>query len=58
MAFIRYKQKNYSLAKTGFNNLLARYNIPDEELLPAKFKILSKIALAKIEEKEEVRRNN
>ena len=52
IAFINYKQKLYDEAKIGFNELLARYNVPDEELLPPQYKILSNIVLAKIEEKE------
>ena len=56
IAFIRYKQKRYDEAKTGFNNLLERYNVPDEELLPPQFKILSGIVLAKIEEIESRRK--
>ena len=55
-AFIYYKQKKYSMAKTGFNDLLERYNTPDEELLPPKFKILSNIVLSKIEEAENKRK--
>jgi outer membrane protein assembly factor BamD (BamD/ComL family) len=56
IAFIHYKQKNYDLAKTEFNALLDRYNVPDEALLPAQYKILSKIALSKIEEIESSRK--
>ena len=52
IAFIHYKQKQYSQAKTEFNTLLERYNVPDEELLPPQFKILSNIVLGKIEEIE------
>jgi len=52
IAFIHYKQKNYDLAKTELNDLLDRYNVPDEELLPAQYKILSGIVLSKIEEIE------
>jgi outer membrane protein assembly factor BamD (BamD/ComL family) len=56
IAFIHYKQKDYELSKTEFNRLLARYNIPDQELLPAQYKILSNIVLGKIEEIEESRK--
>ena len=56
IAFIHYKQKQYSLAKTEFTSLLERYNVPDEELLPAQFKILSNIVLTKIEEIENSRK--
>jgi len=52
IAFIHYKQKNYELSKTEFNRLLERYNTPDQELLPAQFKILSNIVLGKIREIE------
>ena len=52
IAFIHYKQKKYDIAKTEFNNLLERYNIPDEELLPPQFKILSQKILARITEIE------
>ena len=49
IAFIKYKQKKYSDAKTGFNALLRRYESPDMELLPQHFKILSVNVLEKIE---------
>ena len=52
IAFIHYKQKNYVQAKNEFNRLLARYNIPDQELLPAQYKVLSNIVMGKIEEIE------
>jgi tetratricopeptide (TPR) repeat protein len=48
IAFIHYKQKNYTQAKAEFNRLLDRYNIPDQELLPAQFKILSNRILGEI----------
>ena len=57
IAFIHYKQKNYDLAKTEFNDLIERFNVPDEELLPAQFKILSGIVLSKIEEIESSRKS-
>ena len=53
IAFIHYKQKSYETAKTGFNELLERYNTVDEALLPPQFKVLAQIVLAKIEELEE-----
>ena len=56
IAFIHYKQKNYELSKTELNDLIDRYNVTDEELLPAQFKILSGIVLAKIEEIENSRK--
>jgi outer membrane protein assembly factor BamD (BamD/ComL family) len=49
IAFIHYKQKKYAEAKDEFTDLLARYEDPDEELLPPQFKILSTKALKKIE---------
>jgi outer membrane protein assembly factor BamD (BamD/ComL family) len=52
IAFIHYKQKNYPQAKTEFYQVLDHYNIPDQELLPAQFKILSNIVLEKIQEIE------
>jgi len=55
IAFIHYKQKNYMQAKTEFNQVLDHYNIPDQELLPAQYKILSNIVLGKIEEIEAAR---
>ena len=58
IAFIHYKQKNYELSKTEFNSLLARYNTPDQELLPAQFKILSNIVLGKIAEIEATRKGS
>jgi len=56
IAFIHYKQKNYEQSKTEFYSLLERYNTPDQELLPAKFKILSNIVLGKIAEIEAARK--
>jgi tetratricopeptide (TPR) repeat protein len=53
IAFIHYKQKKYDQARTEFNELLERYNIPDEELLPQEYKKLSLIVLERITEKEE-----
>ena len=52
IAFIHYKQKKYTEARTGFNNLLERYNTPDAELLPQQFKRLSMIVLERMDEKE------
>ena len=56
IAFIHYKQKKYDIAKVEFNNLLKRYNTPDEELLPPQFKVLSEKILAKITELENARK--
>jgi tetratricopeptide (TPR) repeat protein len=55
IAFIHYKQKRYEQAKTEFMNLLARYDTPDEELLPSNFKILSQRVIDTIAEIEEHR---
>jgi outer membrane protein assembly factor BamD (BamD/ComL family) len=55
IAFIHYKQKNYAQSKNEFILILDRYNTPDEELLPAQFKILSNIVLKKIAEVEAMR---
>jgi outer membrane protein assembly factor BamD (BamD/ComL family) len=55
IAFIHYKQKKYETAKKKFNDLLARYNTPDEELLPQQFKKLARIVLEQIAEKEKPR---
>jgi outer membrane protein assembly factor BamD (BamD/ComL family) len=49
IAFIHYKQKKYIQARDEFNELLARYDGPDGELLPPQFKILSEIVLKKME---------
>ena len=56
IAFIYYKQKNYEDSRQGFYRLLARYNAPDSELLPAKYQILSNIVLENIDEIEAKRR--
>jgi outer membrane protein assembly factor BamD (BamD/ComL family) len=52
IAFIHYKQKKYPLAKAEMSALLERYAVPDAELLPPQFKILSEIVLERITEKE------
>jgi len=52
IGFIHYKQKDYIQAKKELNQVLAHYNIPDQELLPAQYKILSNIVLGKIQEIE------
>jgi outer membrane protein assembly factor BamD (BamD/ComL family) len=48
IAFIHYKEKKYAEAKDEFTALLARYEDPDEEILPQQFKILSTKILEKI----------
>jgi outer membrane protein assembly factor BamD (BamD/ComL family) len=55
IAFIHYKQKKYETARGKFNALLARYNTPDEELLPQQFKKLARLVLERIAEKEKPR---
>ena len=52
IAFIHYKQKNYSIAREEFNALLERYNGLDAEDLPIHFKLLSNKVLEKLEEKD------
>ena len=56
IAFIHYKQKRYVQARTELNALLDRYNTPDEEYFPPQYKILAKIILERITEKENSRR--
>ena len=56
IAFIHYKQRRYTLAREGFNNLLERYNVPDAALLPQQYRVLANIVLARIDEIEEARR--
>ena len=55
IAFIHYKQRQYNQSKIEFNNLLNRYNTPDEALLPPQFKILSLKVLSNINEQEKLR---
>jgi len=55
IAFIHYKQKKYALAKTGFNNLLMRYDMPNGDMLPQQFKLLANKVLEQIDEKEKKR---
>jgi outer membrane protein assembly factor BamD (BamD/ComL family) len=56
IAFIHYKQKKYDISKIEFTDILERYNIPDEELLPQQFKILSLKIMERITEIENLRR--
>ena len=56
IAFIHYKRKQFNIARIGFNDLLQRYNTPDEALLPPQFKILSHKVLEKIDEQENLRK--
>jgi outer membrane protein assembly factor BamD (BamD/ComL family) len=55
IAFIYYKQKKYAQAKEGFNDLLERYNTPNEEDLPPQFKLLALKVLERIEDKQQAR---
>ena len=55
IAFIHYKQKKYAQAKTGFNNLLMRYDMPNGDTLPQQFKLLANKVLERIDEKEKKR---
>jgi len=55
IAFIHYKQKKYAQAKTGFNNLLMRYDMPNGDMLPQQFKLLASKVLERISEKENIR---
>ncbi|MDR2738662.1 MAG: hypothetical protein LBB68_02380 [Treponema sp.] len=52
IAFIHYKQKKYDLSESEFNDLLARYDTPDAELLPQKYRILANIVIARINERK------
>ncbi|MDR3138635.1 MAG: hypothetical protein LBT95_03060 [Treponema sp.] len=52
IAFIHYKQKKFETAKNEFNALLARYDTPDEELLPPQFKKLALIVLERLAQGE------
>jgi outer membrane protein assembly factor BamD (BamD/ComL family) len=49
IAFIHYKQKQYTNAKEEFGFVLDRYNQEDAELLPQKYKILAEKVVAKID---------
>jgi outer membrane protein assembly factor BamD (BamD/ComL family) len=51
IAFIHYKQKKYAQAKTEFNTLLMRYDMPNGDLLPQQFKLLANKVLERINEK-------
>jgi outer membrane protein assembly factor BamD (BamD/ComL family) len=52
IAFIHYKQGKYVQSREEFNALLSRYDTPDGELLPPKYKRLATIVLGSIDEKE------
>ena len=55
IAFVRYKQKKYALAKEGFHALLERYDVFDEGYLPPQYKLLALKVLEQITEKEKPR---
>jgi len=55
IAFIHYKQKKYAQARTEFNTLLMRYDMPNGDLLPQQFKLLANKVLERINEKEKNR---
>jgi len=52
IAMIRYKQKRYDQAIDRFNALLERYNSPDGDYLPPKFRVLSYKVLERVIEKK------
>jgi outer membrane protein assembly factor BamD (BamD/ComL family) len=52
IARIHYKQKKYNIAREEMEELRARYETVDGEILPTKFKILSEIVLGQIAEKQ------
>ncbi|MDR0455959.1 MAG: hypothetical protein LBH20_04655 [Treponema sp.] len=55
IAFIHYKQKKYTQARTELNALLERYNTLNSEFLPQQFKLLAYKVLERITEKEKKR---
>jgi len=55
IAFIHYKQKKYAQSKAEFNALLERYDGPDGDSLPQRFKLLANKVLERIDEKEKPR---
>ena len=55
IAYIHYKQKKYQQAKAELTEVLEYYNTPDEELLPQHYKKLSKIVIARIDNREKKR---
>jgi outer membrane protein assembly factor BamD (BamD/ComL family) len=48
IAFLNYKQKNFTEAQSGFEQLLARYEGPDAILLPQHFRILAEKVMEKM----------
>jgi outer membrane protein assembly factor BamD (BamD/ComL family) len=53
IARIHYKQNQYDTAREEMEALRERYNSAEAEILPSKFKILSEIVLAQIDEKQQ-----
>ena len=51
IAFIRYKQKRYTEARKGFENLLVLYSAEGGETLPPQFRVLSEKVLARMDER-------
>jgi len=56
IAFLHYRRRDFDTARYYFNNLLARYETDDWELLPPQFRVLSNVVLARIDEAETSRR--
>jgi len=52
IAFIHFRQRRYYMARTGFTDILERYNAPDAALLPPQFRVLSERLLVIIDERE------
>ena len=53
IARIHYKQNQYDRAREEMEALRMRYDTAEAEILPSKFKILSEIVLAQIDEKQQ-----
>jgi outer membrane protein assembly factor BamD (BamD/ComL family) len=51
IAFIAYKQKNYSEAKAGLELLLKEYSSPEGASYPPRYAVLAKKVIEKIDEK-------
>jgi outer membrane protein assembly factor BamD (BamD/ComL family) len=52
IARIHYKQKKYGQAREKMQALRTRYDTGEADILPSKFRILSEIVLAQIDEKQ------
>ena len=57
IAFIYYKQGNFTFARERLSALLERFEAPDGEYLPQQFKVLARIVLDRIDEKENASRS-